>query len=54
VLHHTYLVFLEYLDIGDFLFFLGKIFATTGISLLLIIITEILFPRKSRYRTNVA
>jgi len=54
VLHHIYLIFLEYLEIGDFLFFLGKVFATTGISLLLIIITEILFPRKSRYRTNVA
>jgi hypothetical protein len=54
VLHHIYLVFLEWLEFGDFLYFLGKVFATTGVSLLLILITEILFVRKSRYRTNVA
>jgi hypothetical protein len=54
VLHHSYLVFLEWLQFGDILYFLGKVFATTGISLLLILITEVLFIRKSRYRTNVA
>jgi rod shape-determining protein MreD len=54
VLHHVYLVFLEWLEFGDFFYFLGKVLATTGISLLLILITEILFVRKSRYRTNVA
>jgi rod shape-determining protein MreD len=54
LLHHTYLVFLEWLEFGNILYFLGKVFATTGISLLLILITEILFIRKSRYRTNVA
>ncbi len=29
-LHHSYLVFLEWLQFGNFLYFLGKVFATTG------------------------
>ncbi len=53
-IHHTYLIFLEFLQVRDVLYFFGKILATTGISLLLIAITEMLFSRKSRYRTNVA
>ena len=52
--HHSYVVFLEWLQFPNILHFLGKVFATTGISLLLITITEMLFNRKSRYRTNVA
>jgi hypothetical protein len=53
-LHHSYLVFLEWLHFGNFLYFLGKVFATTAISLLLILITETLFVRKAKYRTNFA
>jgi len=53
-LHHSYLVFLEWMEFGNFWYFLGKVFSTTGISLLLITITELLFSRKTRYRTNVA
>jgi rod shape-determining protein MreD len=53
-LHHSYLVFMEWLHFGNFLYFLGKVFATTAISLLLILITETLFVRKAKYRTNVA
>jgi rod shape-determining protein MreD len=53
-IHHTYLIFLEFLQVRDVLYFFGKVLATTGISLLLITITEMLFSRKSRYRTNVA
>ncbi len=52
--HHVYILFLEWLQFPNILYFLGKVFATTGISLLLITITEMLFNRKSRYRTNVA
>jgi hypothetical protein len=51
-IHHFYLVLLEWLQFGDFVYFLGKITATTGISLLLIFITEMLFNRKARFRTN--
>lgn len=52
VLHHGYLVFLEWMQFGNFWYFLGKVFATTAVSLLLILITELLFYRKERYRTN--
>jgi hypothetical protein len=53
-MHHTYLTFLEWLEFGTFLDFIIKVAATTGISLLLIFTTELLFPRKVRYRTNTA
>lgn len=53
-LHHTYLVLLEWLDFGTFLDFLLKVGATTGISLLLILTVEALFPRRVRFRTNTA
>jgi rod shape-determining protein MreD len=52
IMHHVYLVFLEWLQFGDFWFFTGKILATTAISLLLILLTELLFNRKQRFRTN--
>ncbi|HEU4472060.1 MAG TPA: rod shape-determining protein MreD [Flavisolibacter sp.] len=54
LLHHTYLIMLEWLDFGTFLDFLIKVLATTGISLLLIFTTELLFPRKIKFRTNTA
>lgn len=53
-IHHCYLVLIEWLSFGDFWYFLGKTAATTGISLLLILITELLFYRKGKYRTNTA
>ena len=53
-LHHFYLMFLEYMQVGNFLLFVGKVFASSGISLLLIFITELLFFRKERFRTNTA
>jgi hypothetical protein len=54
LLHHTYLVLLEWLQFGSFLDFLIKVAATTGISMLLVITVELLFPRQQRYRTNTA
>lgn len=54
LLHHIYLVLLEWLQFGSFLFFLGKVLATTGISLMLVLITELLFFRKEKFRTNTA
>jgi len=54
LLHHGYLVLLEWLSFGSFLDFLIKVVATTGISLLLIFTVELLFPRKLRIRTNTA
>lgn len=54
VVHNGYLVFLEWLHFGSFLYFIGKVLATTGVSLLLIFVTELLFYRKERFRTNTA
>ncbi len=53
-LHNSLLVFIEWMRFGDFLFFIGKVSATTALSLLLIFITEMIFPRKGKYRTNAA
>lgn len=53
-IHHAYLVFIEWMQFGDFLFFIGKVAASTVVSLVLIFITEMLFYRKARYRTNAA
>ncbi len=50
--HHFYLVLIEWLQFGNFLYFLGKVIATTVISLLLIFVSEMLFFRKARFRTN--
>lgn len=51
-LHNAYLVFLEWLQFGSFLYFVGKVASTTGVSFLLILITELLFFRKEKFRTN--
>ena len=54
ILHHIYLVFLEWLQFGSFLDLIIKVIGTTGVSMLLIFIVELLFPRKLKFRTNVA
>jgi len=54
VLHHTYMTFLQWLQFGSFLAFFIKVISTTGISMLLIITAELLFPRKLKFRTNTA
>lgn len=52
--HNFYLLFLEWLQFGNFLYFIGKVSATTAVSFLMIMIVEMLFPRKQRFRTNTA
>ncbi len=54
LLHHGYMVLLEWLDFGSFLGFLIKVVTTTAISMLLIFTAEIVFPRKLKFRTNTA
>lgn len=54
LLHHTYLVMLEWLQFGSFLTFLIKTISSVAISMLLILIVELLFPRRLKYRTNTA
>ena len=53
-LHHGYLVFLEWLQFGSFLDFVIKVISTTGISMLMILTAEVLFPRRMKFRTNKA
>ena len=52
--HHACLVLIEWMQFGNFVFFIGKVAASTGVSILLIFVTEMLFPRKAKYRTNAA
>ena len=52
--HHGYMTLLEWFSFGGFLRFLIKVASTTAISMLLIIIIELLFPRKLKFRTNTA
>lgn len=52
LLHNSYLIFLEFLQFGSLLYLFGKILGTTGISMLLILVTEFLFYRKEKFRTN--
>jgi hypothetical protein len=42
------------MNFGSIWFFLGKVAATTAISMLLIFLTELLFYRKEKFRTNAA
>jgi rod shape-determining protein MreD len=52
LLHNAWLFFLEALQFGDAWYFFIKTTMSTAISLLLIIITELIFSRKQRFRTN--
>ena len=45
-MHHFYLVLLEWLQFGSFGYFLGKVIATTLISVLLIFIVELAMNRR--------
>lgn len=54
LVHNGYLVFLEWIEFGSFFYFIGKVLASTGVSMLLIFVTEILFYRKEKFRTNTA
>lgn len=51
--HNAWLVFLEWLQISNLWYLTGKILATTGVSFLLIMTTEVLFFRKQKFRTNI-
>lgn len=53
LVHHSYLVLLEWMSFGNFWYFLGKVGATTALSLVLVLLTEMLFYRKERFRTNM-
>ena len=51
-IHHAWLFLLEAWQFGNAWYFLGSTILSTAVSLLLIIITELLFIRKQKFRTN--
>lgn len=51
LLHHCYLSLLQ-LNVGGLVYFLGKVIASSAVSFLLILLTELLFFRKQKFRTN--
>lgn len=53
-IHHFYFNLIEWLQFGSFNLFMGKVAGNTALSLVLIFITELLFFRKAKYRTNAS
>jgi hypothetical protein len=49
-IHHFYLVLLEWLQFGDFGYFIGKVFFTSIMSMLLILLAELLLNRRKLKR----
>jgi hypothetical protein len=43
-------VLIEWLQFGNFLYFIGKVAGTSAISLLLMLIAELLIPRREKQR----
>ena len=52
LLHNAWLFLLEAWQFGNIWYFIAKTILSTVISILLIIITELIFVRKQRFRTN--
>jgi hypothetical protein len=52
IIHHGWLFLLEAWQVGNIWYFLAKTFLSTIVSILLIIITELIFSRKQQFRTN--
>lgn len=53
-IHHAWLFLLEAWQFGNTWYFLVKTILSTFLSLLLIIITELLFTRRQKFRTNTS
>ncbi len=51
-LHNACVFFLEAWQFGNIWYFLIKTLLSTAITLILILVTELIFPRKQRFRTN--
>jgi cell shape-determining protein MreD len=49
-IHHFYLVLLEWLQFGNFTYFIGKVFATSLLSVLLIFVVELVMNRSKLKR----
>lgn len=51
-IHHIFFFFLQALQTGGYFYFILKSFSSTAISLLLILLIELIFVRKQKFRTN--
>jgi hypothetical protein len=49
-IHHFYLVLLEWLQFGNFTYFIGKVVATTIMSMFLILLSELITNRRKLKR----
>ena len=49
-IHHFYLVLIEWLQFGDFTYFIGKVIATSLMSILLIFLAELIMNRRKLKR----
>jgi rod shape-determining protein MreD len=49
-IHHFYLVLLEWLQFGNFIYFIGKVVATSLMSVLLIFVVELVMNRRKLKR----
>ena len=49
-IHHFYLVLIEWLQFGNFTYFIGKVFFTSLMSMLLIFLTELIMNRRKQKR----
>jgi hypothetical protein len=49
-IHHFYLVLLEWLQFGNFTYFIGKVVATTIMSMFLILLPELITNRRKLKR----
>ncbi|MDQ6757514.1 MAG: rod shape-determining protein MreD [Bacteroidota bacterium] len=54
LIHHAFLFLLEALQFAGVWYFFGKTLLSVAISLFLILIAELLFVRKQKFRTNTA
>jgi hypothetical protein len=52
-IHHAYMVFLQWLDVGSTGYFLIKVILTTAVSLLLITAAELAVTRKQKTRSSL-
>jgi hypothetical protein len=51
-IHHTLLFFLQAMQTGGYFYFLVKSLFSTAVSLVLVMLIELLFVRKQKFRTN--
>ena len=50
LLHHFWMILLEWMQFGSFIYFIGKLIATSALSLLLILITDLFLNRNAKLR----